>query len=781
MSQGKHPIYENWQKLLLSPTTLRRVLDARPQMNLGIATGRPSGFWALDVDDTDALRRLVDEYGAVPPAFQVTGSGGFHVLCEMPADFEPTNSAGRLPPGIDVRGTGGQIVVPPSVSAKGVYSPGQGYTAPPWRAAPWLLDLVRPLPYAQRAPAAPIDMASDDPDVQRARAYAARVLALECQELAAEVNVRNTRAFRAACRLHELINAGWLGYDQAEDAYLTAAAQASGNKVEAFPESEARDVWAHAAMRVGDKRAELPASALGGERLDFPMPPAGSSTSPSTGPGTSGSDSLANLLARGGSLSLSTSSGGHPEVPPQLNLPPEFWEARPVLKHIRDAAHARFVSADVAMHTTLVRLASMWPHKVRLDTGIGEGGASASLFSAVVGPSGIGKTSGVGLARRLLGRPPWLLEDAFADGLPIGTGEGIAEAFMGTSRVDQLDVNGNVVLTRENVKKTVAVRGQVRHNAFMYADEGEVLAKLLERSGATIAETLRKAWAGETLGQANGRAETTRIIPGESYNIGLVIGFQEETAQPLFADEAAGTPQRFLWCWAADPTLSDAPPAHPGELTGVWPAPPEPPRVDGTPWLVDPGGTNQVDLRPVTFAPEIRAELQQEVVRTKRGELQVARLDAHRPLMLVKVAALLAQLDEGRRHVTLEDWSLARVLWTVSCNVRDHVIMYGRGLAREARHRQREVLSQDEEDAERARLAVQQQAHENAVQRVAQHLARHAPVEPAPSSVLRRTLSARDRALFEEALVCASAHGWIAVQPSARGVAVSRGASPLLG
>lgn len=757
MSQGKHPIYENWQKLLLSPTTLRRVLDMRPQMNLGIATGSPSGFWALDVDDTGALQRLTDQYGAVPPAFQVTGSGGFHVLYEMPPDFEPTNSAGRLPPGIDVRGTGGQIVVPPSVSAKGVYSPGQGYTEPPWRAAPWLLDLVRPLPYAQRAPAAPIDMASDDPDVQRARAYAARVLALECADLAAEVNGRNTRAFRAACRLHELINAGWLGYDQAEDAYLTAAAQASGNKVEAFPESEARDVWAHAAMRVGDKAAELPASALGGERLDFPLPPAASSTLPTAAPGMSGSDSLAELLARGGSLTLSRAGGGHPEVPPQLNLPAEFWEVRPVLKHIRDAAHARLVSADVAFYTTLARLAAMWPHKVRLDTGV-KAPASANLFVAVAGPSGIGKTSGISVARGLLEPPPWLAgmhADLFADDLPLGTGEGIAEAFMGTAKRRALDDQGQEMTLRDGqTPKLESVRTQVRHNAMVHADEGEVIARMLERSGATVGETLRRAWVGETIGQSNGRAETTRIIRGGRYSLGMVVGFQEETAQPLLADDAAGTPQRFLWCWVVDPSMTGDEQDSPGPLTGVWPPAPEPPRVDGTPWLVDPHGASDVDLRPVTFAPEITRELRAELLARQRGQLALHRQDAHRPLMLVKLAALMAQLDGGRRAVDLEDWRLAHVVWETSCRVRDHLIAYGLALSGKAQAARREAFAGDHAAAEVAKLTVHDERERRQLSDLAHWAARKVAESPdgrLRETDLRKRVGAR-RGLLTEAL-----------------------------
>ncbi len=769
-SQGKHPIYENWQKLLLSESTLARVLETRPRMNVGIATGRPSGFWALDVDDTGAMQRLIDEYGALPPAFQITGSGGFHVLFQMPADFEPTNSAGRLPPGIDVRGTGGQIVAPPSISAKGPYVPGQGYAALPWQAPPWLLELVRPLPYTERAPAPPIT-ANNAPEFLRATAYAARIVQLECAELAGEGSNRNTRAFKAACRMHELINAGWTSYDHAEGQYFAACSKASGNKLEPFPEREAREVWAHAAMRIGDKRAELPPSTLGGERLDFPSAPMALSTSPTgmvaPGPSSHGSPSLEQMLSIGGSLSLSTSSTSgarHPEVPPQLNLPPEFWEARPALKHIRDAAHARIVSADVALYTVLARLAAMWPHKVRLDTGV-KSPASANLFVAVCGPSGIGKTSGISVAQKLLEPPPWLAGEhahKFADDIPLGTGEGIAEAYMGSAKRPALDDKGEPLTLRDGqTPKLESVRTQVRHNLLVHADEGEAMARLIERSGSTIGETLRRAWVGETIGQSNGRAETTRIIHGGRYSLGMVVGFQEETAQPLLADEAAGTPQRFLWAWVVDPSMTDDETASPGPLTGVWPPPVEPPRVEGTPWLVDPAGANSVDLRPVTFAPEIRAELRAELLARQRGELTLQRQDAHRPLMLVKLAALLAQLDGGRRQVDLGDWALARLVWDTSCRVRDHLIAYGLALSGKAAADRRAAFVGDQAAAEAARFVLLDERERARVMDLAYWCARkvgEAPTGMQRETDLRRRVGSR-RELLGDALAVATELG----------------------
>jgi energy-coupling factor transporter ATP-binding protein EcfA2 len=770
-SQGKHPIYENWQKLLLTEHTLRKVLDARPHMNVGIATGRPSAFWALDVDDQDAAAALQQEWGSLPTPFQVTGSGGLHYLFEMPADFEPTNSAGRLPPGIDVRGTGGQIVAPPSISAKGVYR------ATAWARIvhpniPWLLDLVRPLPYTERSPAGPITP-DNAPEYVRATAYAARIVHLECAELAGEGSTRNARAFRAACRMHELINAGWTSYDHAEGQYLTACQQASGNKREPFPESEARDVWAHAAMRVGDKQADLPPSSLGGERLDFPQAPMAPSTSP-TGTAAAGSLSLEQMLSSGLSLAIPRNSAGPTRsgATPELNLPASFWEERPVLKHIRDAAHAQIVSADVAFYTVLARLAAMWPHRAPIISGV-KGQAAANLFVAICGPSGIGKTSGISVARKLLDPPSWLdgqHRDAFADDLPLGSGEGIAEAFMGTAKRQATGMEGEPLVMRDGqTPKLESVRTQVRHNALLHADEGEIIARMLERSGATIGETIRRAWVGATIGQSNGRSETTRIIREGHYSLGLVVGFQEETAQPLLADEAAGTPQRFLWCWVIDPSMTDDETPSPGPLTDVWPPPPLPPQVPGTPWLVDPAGANSADTRPVTFAPEIRTELRTELLARQRGELALQRQDAHRPLMLVKVSALLAQLDGGRRYVTEDDWRLARIVWDTSCRVRDHLIAYGLALSGKAAAARREAFAGDHAAAETARLSLHDDRDRQALERVAKTLAIYAQRRGGEQRALTRrelrdATASRDRSAFPAAVEAALERSWIVAE-----------------
>jgi Bifunctional DNA primase/polymerase, N-terminal len=73
----------------------------------------------LDVDADDggleSLTKLEREGVPVPRTARTrTGGGGIHVYFRYPSETEIRNSAGLLGPGLDVRGEGGYVVVPPS-------------------------------------------------------------------------------------------------------------------------------------------------------------------------------------------------------------------------------------------------------------------------------------------------------------------------------------------------------------------------------------------------------------------------------------------------------------------------------------------------------------------------------------------------------------------------------------------------------------------------------------------------------------------------------------------
>ena len=119
--------------------------------NLGVATGNASGFFVWDVDPSkgglESLSSCEDKHGKLPPTvLQLTGGGGFHYLFKMPEDGDVRN-AQEILPGIDIRGTGGYIVVAPSIHPNGKAYEWEASSTPfetPIAEAPaWLLSLAR--------------------------------------------------------------------------------------------------------------------------------------------------------------------------------------------------------------------------------------------------------------------------------------------------------------------------------------------------------------------------------------------------------------------------------------------------------------------------------------------------------------------------------------------------------------------------------------------------------------------------------------------------------------
>jgi hypothetical protein len=339
----------------------------------------------------------------------------------------------------------------------------------------------------------------------------------------------------------------------------------------------------------------------------------------------------------------------------QLNLPEEFWNSRRVLQYIRQAAHSRGRSADVVLYTTLARISAMVDPQRRFENCLGKG--SLNLFVAAIGKSGRGKSTAASLAKTLI-RTPFNLTDptAFRDSIGLGSGEGLAELYMGY--VYEEDHSRPPMKDGSYYK--IKVKKKLRDNAFVYVDEGQTLNQQGKRQGNIVLPTIRSAWNGETLGQANASNETTRHIPAGSYSLGIVTGYQKDTAQDLVGDVAPGTPQRFGMCSATDPTVPLEPPEHPGYLDV---------NLDGA--------------SKITFCREINEELwRQNHAKVTGVEDDDAELDSHEPLMLSKLSALLWLID-GREEVTLDDWALAKIMYATSRAVMDDLVEYGKEKAQD--------------------------------------------------------------------------------------------------
>jgi len=92
-----------------------------PDANIGIATGEPSGIFVIDVDGIDAeaeLRKLEAQHGTLPASVEAITARGRHIYFRMPAT-DVRNSTGKIAAGVDVRGTGGFVIAPPSIHPSG--------------------------------------------------------------------------------------------------------------------------------------------------------------------------------------------------------------------------------------------------------------------------------------------------------------------------------------------------------------------------------------------------------------------------------------------------------------------------------------------------------------------------------------------------------------------------------------------------------------------------------------------------------------------------------------
>src|SRR6266498_235362 len=146
-SVGKHPRTKNGvHDASTNPVKIQEWWDIWPDANIGVATGKGAGFFALDVDPRKggaiSLASLEGKHGKLPQTRTAdTGGGGVHYLFKCP-DFLVKSSGGELGPGLDGKGEGGAIVVAPSLHTSGRrYRWRNG--APIADAPKWLLRLLR--------------------------------------------------------------------------------------------------------------------------------------------------------------------------------------------------------------------------------------------------------------------------------------------------------------------------------------------------------------------------------------------------------------------------------------------------------------------------------------------------------------------------------------------------------------------------------------------------------------------------------------------------------------
>lgn len=373
-------------------------------------------------------------------------------------------------------------------------------------------------------------------------------------------------------------------------------------------------------------------------------------------------------------------------------------------------ARSRYASPWAVFFGVLLRVAASVPPTVQLPPVIGHR-ASLNLLCAFVGRSGTGKGNTTKVAA--LAWPKDILA------LPIGSGQGIAEAFTKRNAADET------------------------HPVIFDVPEIDTLAGLSSAHGSILLPTIKSLAMGEQLGQANATKEARRIVPAHSYRACLSVGAQPGHTDVIFNDATGGTPQRFLWVPVTDPNISD------GKFSD-----PDPLVMDMPIWT--PGNDGAVQI--VYSAPEIERAILVNHIARQRGDGEA--LDGHAVLTRCKVAALLAIMHQ-RAEVSEQDWRLSAAVMTVSDETRNGLVQ-----AAEDIKRQREL------DAGAAR-AVRSEGYEVgrvqlAMRAIVERLKREGDDGMARND-LRTSLSAAHRQVFDLAIQELAEDGVVEV------VAVKRG------
>lgn len=150
MPRDKKPLTKNgFKAATLDYTTICSWWKRWPDANIGIPTGKASGFIVLDIDahknGFESLKALEGKYGVFPDTMEsVTGKGGRHKFFCYRKEIDIRNSVEMLGAGLDIRGNGGYVVAPPSIHSSGrTYKKLENSIDWPVPAPEWFLALLQ--------------------------------------------------------------------------------------------------------------------------------------------------------------------------------------------------------------------------------------------------------------------------------------------------------------------------------------------------------------------------------------------------------------------------------------------------------------------------------------------------------------------------------------------------------------------------------------------------------------------------------------------------------------
>lgn len=148
-AKGKRPLIVDWPNQATCEPEQIRAWVRWPQCNWAVATGARSGFFVLDVDGGPgmaAIQELTRHHGSEWTAtLGVKTARGAHLYFLWPEGVTIHNSTSKVAPGLDIRGDGGYVIIPPSIHPSGEQYRwlGEGEDVPIATAPDWLLKQLR--------------------------------------------------------------------------------------------------------------------------------------------------------------------------------------------------------------------------------------------------------------------------------------------------------------------------------------------------------------------------------------------------------------------------------------------------------------------------------------------------------------------------------------------------------------------------------------------------------------------------------------------------------------
>lgn len=384
-----------------------------------------------------------------------------------------------------------------------------------------------------------------------------------------------------------------------------------------------------------------------------------------------------------------------------------FWDARPELQQIRQAAFAGMASPWAVLGALCVRVLADVPPTWRTMTGIGDpAGGNLNLYAVLAAESGGGK----GVASQVAG----YLWPSGVYSVEVASGEALPKLF--ARKAKQPD-SGEWVSER------------VRDSAIVDAPEFGSLSASGSRTGATLIQRLCNGFSGESLSFAVADESKNVEVLANTYRLGVITGVQYGNAGLLLSESASvtGLPQRFVWF-----------PANIGadELPEVRPDMPAPLRM----WTF-PIGPSRI---------AVCDQAKRDIEAAQRAKLTgdtTSPLDGHKLYARVKLAYALAVLSGHYTSVRDEDWELSGVVMDVSDATRQ------RALDTLKRRDRKLAEAAGKRDGIRKAAASEVESDE-AVRRAAESLYRwlEAQARGATRNELRHRLRSDKRDLFDDAL-----------------------------